>query len=31
MGSRALHDYIDNNLLFEMRPADYTNNPFIIA
>jgi acyl-CoA hydrolase len=31
MGSRALYDYIDNNPLFEMRPADYTNNPFIIA
>jgi 4-hydroxybutyrate CoA-transferase len=31
MGSRALYDYIDNNPLFEIRPADYTNNPFIIA
>jgi acyl-CoA hydrolase len=31
MGSRALYDYIDNNPLFEMRPADYTNDPFIIA
>jgi acyl-CoA hydrolase len=31
MGSRALYDYIDNNPLFEMRPADYTNNPFVIA
>jgi acyl-CoA hydrolase len=31
MGSRALYDYLDNNPLFEMRPADYTNNPFIIA
>lgn len=31
MGTRALYDYIDNNPLFEMRPADYTNNPFIIA
>lgn len=31
MGSRALYDYIGNNPLFEMRPADYTNNPFIIA
>jgi 4-hydroxybutyrate CoA-transferase len=31
MGSRALYDYIDNNPLFEMHPADYTNDPFIIA
>jgi acyl-CoA hydrolase len=31
MGSRALYDYIDNNPLFEMHPADYTNNPVIIA
>jgi acyl-CoA hydrolase len=31
MGSRALYDYLDNNPLFEMRPADYTNNPFVIA
>ncbi len=31
MGSRALYDYIDNNPLFEMHPADYTNNPFVIA
>ncbi len=31
MGSRALYDYVDNNPLFEMHPADYTNNPFIIA
>ncbi len=31
MGSRALYDYIDNNPLFEMRPADYTNDPFVIA
>lgn len=31
MGSRALYDYIDNNPLFEMRPADYTNDPFIIS
>ncbi len=31
MGSRKLYDYLDNNPLFEMRPADYTNNPFIIA
>jgi len=31
MGSRALYDYIDNNPLFEMHPADYTNDPFVIA
>jgi len=31
MGSRRLYDLIDNNPMFEFRPADYVNNPFIIA
>jgi acyl-CoA hydrolase/RimJ/RimL family protein N-acetyltransferase len=31
MGSRRLYDFIDNNPLFEFRPTEYTNDPFIIA
>ena len=31
MGTRKLYDFINNNPLFEMHPADYTNNPFVIA
>ncbi len=31
LGSRHLYDYIDNNPMFEFRPSDYTNDPFIIS
>jgi len=31
MGSRRLYDFIDNNPLFEFRPTEYTNDPFLIA
>jgi len=30
-GSRQLYSYVDNNPYFEIHPADYTNDPFIIA
>lgn len=30
-GSQALFDFIDNNPMIEMRPSEYTNDPFIIA
>jgi len=29
-GSQELFDFIDNNPTIEMRPSDYTNDPFII-
>jgi len=31
MGTRKLYDYIDLNPMFEFHPADYTNDPFVIA
>ncbi len=31
LGSRELYDYLDNNPIFEFRPCDYTNDPFIIS
>jgi acyl-CoA hydrolase len=31
LGSSTLYDFIDNNPLFEMHPAEYTNNPYIVA
>ncbi len=31
MGSQRLYDFVDNNPLIEMHPADYTNDPFIIS
>ena len=31
MGTRYLYDYIHNNPLFEFRPCQYVNDPFIIA
>ena len=31
MGSQRLYDYIDNNPLFEFRPTEYVNDPFVIA
>ena len=30
-GSRQLYSYVDNNPYFEIHPADYTNDPFIIS
>ncbi|HNO12206.1 MAG TPA: acetyl-CoA hydrolase/transferase C-terminal domain-containing protein [bacterium] len=31
LGSKHLYNYIDNNPMFEFRPSDYTNDPFIIS
>ena len=31
MGTQRLYDLINNNPMFEFHPADYTNNPFVIA
>jgi len=31
LGSERLYRFVDNNPLFEMRPADWVNNPFNIA
>lgn len=31
MGSRRLYDFIDDNPAIEMRPSDFTNDPFVIA
>jgi len=31
MGTRELYDFLDDNPAFQMMPADYVNNPFIIA
>lgn len=31
LGSEKLYRYVDNNPLFEMRPADFVNNPFNVA
>lgn len=31
LGSKHLYSYIDNNPMFEFRPSDYTNDPFIIS
>ncbi len=30
-GSKALFDFVDNNQMIEMRPSEYTNDPFVIA
>ncbi len=30
-GSHQLYSYVDNNPYFELHPADYTNDPFIIS
>jgi acyl-CoA hydrolase len=30
-GSKRLYDYVDNNPYFEIHPADYTNDPFIVS
>ncbi|MBI1744208.1 acetyl-CoA hydrolase/transferase family protein [Candidatus Acetothermia bacterium] len=31
LGSRRLYEFAHNNPAFEIHPADYTNNPFIVA
>ena len=31
LGSRNLYSYVDNNPYFEIHPADYTNDPFIVS
>jgi acyl-CoA hydrolase len=31
LGSAKLYEYIDNNPVFEFRPSDYVNDPFIIS
>jgi acyl-CoA hydrolase len=31
LGSQQLYRFVDNNPLFELRPADYVNDPFVIA
>jgi 4-hydroxybutyrate CoA-transferase len=31
LGSERLYRYVNNNPLFELRPADFVNNPFTIA
>lgn len=31
LGSAALYDFIDNNALIEAHPADYVNDPVVIA
>lgn len=31
LGTRKLYDYINENPLFEFRPSEYVNDPFIIA
>jgi len=31
LGSERLYRFVHNNPLFEMRPADYVNDPFVVA
>ncbi|QDR79498.1 acetyl-CoA hydrolase/transferase family protein [Sporomusa termitida] len=31
MGTKKFYDFVDNNPAIQMMPADYTNDPFIIA
>ncbi len=31
MGTRRLYEYINNNPLFEFRPCQYVNDPYVIA
>ena len=31
MGSQKLYDYIDGNHLFDFRPTEYVNDPFVIS
>jgi acyl-CoA hydrolase/GNAT superfamily N-acetyltransferase len=31
LGTRQLYDYINENTIFEFRPSEYVNDPFVIA
>lgn len=31
LGSERLYGFVNNNPLFELRPSDYVNNPFVIS
>jgi acyl-CoA hydrolase len=31
LGTRRLYDYVNDNPMFEFRPCNYTNNPFVVA
>lgn len=31
MGTRKLYDFVDDNPAIELRPTDYTNDPFLIS
>ncbi|MDY6972770.1 MAG: GNAT family N-acetyltransferase [Thermodesulfobacteriota bacterium] len=31
MGTRRLFEYVDDNPIFEFKPTDYTNNPYIVS
>jgi 4-hydroxybutyrate CoA-transferase len=31
LGSQSLYDYVHNNPVFELHPANYTNNPLVIS
>jgi acyl-CoA hydrolase/GNAT superfamily N-acetyltransferase len=31
LGTRQLYDYINDNSIFEFRPSEYVNDPFVIA
>lgn len=31
MGTKKLYDFVDHNLDVEMKPVDYTNDPFVVA
>jgi len=31
MGTRCLYEYVNNNPLFEFRPCQYVNDPYVIA
>ena len=31
MGSRELYEFVDNNPMVELRPSEYTNDPFVIS
>ncbi len=31
LGSKRVYEYADNNPIFELHPANYTNHPFIIS
>ncbi len=31
LGTKKLYSFVDNNPVFEFRPAEYTNDPFVIS